>query len=215
MTTNLANKLKIITSIHPGHPIDMMELERFGISRDLAVYYCKSGWLVRLEPGVYMRPGDLDQTASLNFLAKKIQGLHIGGRCALSMYGYKQYVRFQEPLDLYGWDSAQIPSWFTSKFPGNYKRKRLFPGMNYVSRFSGDGPMTSEPERAFLEMLSDVGIRVNIEEAFDIGELTFTFRSDVVHELIKTCLSKKPVKLCKGLAISKGLPYDFIFKEAT
>ena len=212
MTTNKRNLLLRTTLFPPGVPISMNDLSAVGVSRDLAVYYVNSGWLTRLAPGVYMRPGDLDLNASLRMLESSITGLHIGGRCALDRYGIKQYVRFRERLDLFGFVSAHLPTWFTQVFPSNYKRKRIFSDMNFVSRHPNGGPLTSEPERALLEMYSEVGLSVNLNEAVDIAENAFSLRADVLQELINQCISHKAVNLCIKIANDKGLPYAALIK---
>ena len=102
------------------------DLAKRGISADLAVHYVKAGWLVRLAPGVYSRPGEsLSLHPCLKFLERKIQGLHVGGKTALDWYGVRQYVSQRPVTHLYGWKAAKLPEWFTKTFAGDYHRKRL------------------------------------------------------------------------------------------
>jgi len=77
---------------------------------------------------------------------------------------------------------------FTSRFPANYHRTRLFDEPNderlHVPRLNGktDMPLVSAPERAWLELLSEVGVRQPLSEARDLAESTHTYRARVLRE---------------------------------
>lgn len=185
-----------------------------GISADLAVHYARSGWLSRLARGVYCRPGDaLSLHFSLAFLQRKFEGLHVGGKSALEWYGMRQYVSQQNTLHLYGWAVARMPDWFVAKFPCDYHRKRLFderPGkLLRAGRFENreGAPLVSAPERALLELLSEVGVRQPLQEAREIMEGTYSLRADVLSELLKRCTSVKTVRLCLHLGRELTLPW--------
>jgi Transcriptional regulator, AbiEi antitoxin N-terminal domain/Transcriptional regulator, AbiEi antitoxin, Type IV TA system len=149
-----------------GIPISSEDLALLGISADLAVYYARAGWLVRLSRGVFLRTGEaLKLYPSLRLLERRNTGLHVGGKTALDSYGVRHYVSQPEILHLYGWVAASLPEWFTQHFPSEYLRKRLFKErpdkLLHVSCFENrnDAPLVSAPERALLEVLSDVGVR--------------------------------------------------------
>jgi hypothetical protein len=185
-----------------------------GISADLAVHYAKSGWLVRLAHGVYARPGEsLELQPSLGFLERKLPGLHVGGKTALYWYGIRHYVAQRSVTQLYGWKAAKLPEWFTTRFPAEYHRKRLFKedpsALLYASPFEQQegAPHVSEPERALLEVLSDVGVRQPLEEARDLAQGTHTLRAGVLRELLRACTSVKTVRLCLTLGDEFELPW--------
>jgi hypothetical protein len=190
------------------------DLVGLGISADLAVHYVRSGWLSRLSRGVYFRPGDvLSLYSSLRLLEHKIAGLHVGGKTALAWYGVRQYVSQKETVQLYGWTAARLPDWFQQRFPSEYHRKRLFReqpnAMLYVAPLEGraDSPQTSAPERAFLELLSDVGVRQPLQEARELMESSYGLRDDVLQELLEHCTSVKTVRLCLQLGREFSLPW--------
>jgi len=188
-----------------------------GISADLAVHYARSGWLNRLGRGVYSRPDDpLALHPSLGLLQRKIDGLHIGGKSALEWYGVRHYVSQQNILHLYGWTAAHLPDWFVRQFPSEYHRKRLFheqpdKPLN-IGRFeSRDGaPLVSAPERAILELLSEVGVRQPLQEAREIMEGAYNMRADVLEQLLMHCKSIKTVRLC--LQLSRELKLSWASK---
>ena len=185
-----------------------------GISADLAVHYVRAGWLTRLVRGVYGRPNDtLALNPSLLLLQRKLDGLHVGGKSALDWYGVRQYVSQQPVLHLYGWAAGRLPDWFTKRFPAEYHRKRLFkekPGaLLHVGPFEkrSEAPRVSTPERALLEMLSEVGVRQSLQEARELTESAYNLRADVLRELLQHCTSVKTVRLCLQLGRELSLPW--------
>ena len=190
------------------------DLAREGVSADLAVHYVRAGWLKRLARGVYTRPDSpLHRDPGLLLLQDLIPGLHVGGKTALDWHGVRHYVSVDPKLHLYGLESATLPTWFTDVFPAEYHRKRLFrsdtSGMKHVGPFEGraDGPYTSAPERAFLELLSEVGVRQPVSEARELAESTYSFRAPVLRELLTECTNVKTVRLCVQLGRELSLPW--------
>lgn len=214
--------LNQVTSLPAGHPVTLADLKDLGVSEDLAGYYARSGWLTRVAQGLYARPGPLDLHASLKILERRIPGCHIGGRTALAWHGIQHFVRPESPLDLFGWDSLHLPDWFAKPFPAVYRRKRLFAeapdSLVAVSGF-GDAhpvgtraPLTSDPERGLLEMLSEVGPRQSLAEARAIMEGAYGLREEVLLNLLGHCTSVKTVRLCLLLSRELGLPFaDALF----
>lgn len=217
MATPTKSKLKTLyTCFQPGTPLTSEDLAALGISADLAVHYVRSGWLKRLARGVYSRPGEpLSLHASLLALERKIEGLHVGGKTALDWYGVRQYVsQQQQAVHLYGWKATRLPDWFTKHFPAEYHRKRLFrekPSvLLHVAPLEGrsGAPRVSEPERAVLELLSEVGVREPLQEARELMESTHGLRADVLTELLKVCTSVKTVRLCLRMGADLSLPWN-------
>lgn len=186
------------------------ELAAGGISADLAVHYARAGWLTRLARGLYARPADkLELHPCLLVLQRQIDGLHVGGMSAFDWYGVRQYIAQRPVLTLYGWTAGRLPEWFMDRFPAEYHRKRLFEehptaplhADPYEKRLNA--PRVSAPERAFLEILSEVGVRQSLQEARELGESSYGLRAGVLRELLQRCTSVKTVRLC--LEIGRGL----------
>ncbi|MDP2140584.1 MAG: type IV toxin-antitoxin system AbiEi family antitoxin domain-containing protein [Gammaproteobacteria bacterium] len=223
MTTTDSNKLKTLyTNLTPGTPLTSADLAALGISADLAVHYVRAGWLTRLARGVFCRPNDpLALHPCLVLLQRRLQGLHVGGKSALDWYGLRQYVSQQPLLHLYGWDAGRLPDWFVERFPADYHRNRLFKeepnAMLYVSSFENvrNAPRVSEPERALLELLSDVGARQPLQEARELVESSYSLRADVLSELLHLCTSVKTVRLCLQLGREGSLPWAAKLDPAT
>jgi hypothetical protein len=106
-----------------------------------------------------------------------------------------------------------LPDWFTKRFPCSYQRLRLFEETPdaplRVSRFERrtDSPLVSDPERAVLELLSDVGVRQPLQEARDLLEGAPSLRAAVLQELLERCRQVKTVRLCLSLGRELGLPW--------
>jgi Transcriptional regulator, AbiEi antitoxin, Type IV TA system/Transcriptional regulator, AbiEi antitoxin N-terminal domain len=213
MATQIRNKLNTLyTQTAAGTPITSASLAALGISSNLAGQYAKAGWLTRLSQGVYARANDvLDLYRCLAVLQNSVDGLHVGGKTALDWHGLRQYVSLKPTLQLYGWETASLPTWFTSRFPAEYRRKRLFREVTrqllHVQPHAGSDALVSSPERALLEMLSEVGLRQPLQEAREIAGSTHHLRSRVLSQLLEHCTSVKTVRLCLQMGRELQLPW--------
>lgn len=150
-----------------------------------------------------MFPNDnLQRDACLKFVAKGVPGLHVGGKTALAWRGVRHNLSPREHLVLWGNVRRSLPDWFTRRFPCRYVSKSLFSkklpdgfGLQPLPE-TPDGPLVSAPERALLEMLSEVGMRQGVEEARHIMEGVRSLRPEVLGPLLQCCLRIKVVRLC-------------------
>ncbi len=62
-----------------------------------------------------------------------------------------------------------------------------------------DAPQVSAPERALLEMLSEVGVRQPLQEARELIESTYNLRADILRDLLCHCTSVKTVRYACNL----------------
>ena len=156
---------KSLQSAFPrGTPFDHQELTKLGVSSALAHHYLKSGWLARLGRGVFMFPNDtLRRDDCLKFLSRRVKGFHVGGKTALAWRGVRHNLPAREPLSLWGEGKTRFPKWFQKLFPARYTTRNPFSaklpknfGLQPLPE-TPDGVLVSVPERALLEMLSEVG----------------------------------------------------------
>lgn len=215
MATTSGYKLKrLYTRFAPGTPLTSEDLAALEISADLAVHYVRAGWLQRLARGVYCHPNDPPALhPSVVLLQRGFAALHVGGKSALDWHGIRHYVSQRPVLHLYGWHAGRLPEWFTQRFPAEYHRKRLFDespdALLHVRPFESrqGAPLVSAPERALLELLSEVGVRQPLQEARGLVESSYSLRADVLAELLKRCGSIKTVRLCLQLGRELSLPW--------
>lgn len=197
-----------------GAPVDAATLKGIGVSSALAHHYVTAGWLRRLGRGTFMFPNDqLAVEASVKFLARRLPGLHVAGKTALAWRGVRHNISSQERLCLWGHVSAKLPPWFMDRFPARYVARHLF-NANLPADFglqplpeTPNGPPVSVPERALLELLSEVGRGQGLEEARNLLESVRSPRLEVLGPLLKHCPSVKVVRLCVQWAEESSLDW--------
>jgi hypothetical protein len=163
---------------------------------------------------------ELERDPALRFLQRKMPGLHVAAKTALAWHGFRQNVAQQETLILWGSRKDSLPPWFVDRFPARYSSARIFdeelPAETALAPLpeSPDGPMVSAPERALLEMLSEVGVHQPIEEARGIMESVRQLRARQLATLLGHCRKTKAIRLCVVWAEELGLPWAEKAREA-
>lgn len=209
------NPIKALAGLPRSVPVDTARLREVGVSPALASHYVRTGWLTRLGRGVFMFPNDeLAVAPTLAVLARHLPGLHVGGKTALAWRGVRHNVGPREKLVLWGRDPRPLPSWFGQRFPSRYVARKLFDahlaadfGLQPLPE-TPQGPLVSVPERALLEMLSEVGTpQQGLEEARNVMEGLRSPRLDVLGKLLQHCPRVKVVRLCVQWAEELGLEW--------
>ena len=211
----------VLRAFPRGTPFDSGQLRALGVSSALAHHYLKSGWLARLGRGVFAFPNDtLRREDSLEFLSRRIEGFHVGGRTALGWRGIRHSVPAREPITLWGEAKAVLPPWFTQRFPARYTARNLFSpslpkslGLQPLPETPG-GVLVSEPERGLLEMLAEVGVHQGIEEARNVMEGVRSLRTDALATLLQHCQRVKVRMLCVRWAEELSLPWASAVRDA-
>lgn len=189
-------------------------LAQYGLSAFRASALARSGWLTHLARGVYMLPGDtLTRDACLAFLAQQVAGLHLGGKTALGLGGMRQAVAFRDVLSLWGDRAKPLPAWFTQRFECRYQSTQLFDaslpkGFALQPLPVGRADvLVATPERAMLELLSDVGKGQSLAQARELVEMLQSLRSDVLEMLLAHTTRIKVVRLAQALGAEFELPW--------
>ena len=204
----------LVSHVHEGHPLSVEDLARYGLSAKHASRLAATGWLRHLGRGTYAPPGvDLDRDASLALLARTIPGLHVGARTALNWRGMRHNLSFKETLSLWGDKPLKLPSWFVERFPAHYQATQIFDSA--VPASLGLGPLptgrpdvpVSMPERALLELLSEVGRRYSLEDARNLVESVRNLRPATIEELLSHLTRIKVARLANMFADELGLPW--------
>jgi hypothetical protein len=195
-------------------------MSEHGLTPKHAARLAKEGWLERVGHGTYCLTGDtMDRDASLAWLAPTVPGLHVAGKTALNWRGVRHNLAFRETLILWGDKPAKLPAWFVARFPSHYQATHLFdtsmaPELGVAPLPAGrvDVPV-STPERALLELLSDVGKRQPLEEAKHLVEGARSLRLSVLEELLSHLTRIKVVRLAHALADELDLPWKSIARQ--
>jgi hypothetical protein len=215
VATIKVNKLNsLYAHIAAGTPLSSEDLTALGVSSDLTIYYVRAGRLQRLARGVYCLPDDsLALRPSIALLQRSFEGLHVSGESALEWHGMYRQVSRQPLLHLRGWQAGHLPAWFIDRFPAEYHRNRLFEERPdaplHVRPFENDkdAPLISLPERALLEVLSEVGLRQSLQDAREFVQHSSSLRGDILLDLLKHCASVKTVRLCLQLGREFAQPW--------
>jgi hypothetical protein len=210
----------VLAKLPRGEPASTRDLETRGISAHHASYLARHDWLTHLGRGVYMRPGDeLTRDACIAFLTRSIPGLHVGSKTALAWRGVVHNISFKERITLWGDKPTRLPEWFTKRFNSTYQVTKIFSEelpSDYGLQSLPNGRsevMVSVPERALLEMLSDVGKMQSLEEAVSIAENIRTLREPVLDKLLTHTTRIKVVRLLYELARDAGQPWEKLALE--
>jgi hypothetical protein len=138
----------------------------------------------------------------------------------LAWRGIRHNLSAHEPLSLWGEGKTRFPEWFQKLFPARYTTRNPF-SFNLLKNFglqplpeTPDGILVSVPERALLEMLSEVGVHQGIEEARNIMEGARALRPEVLTTLVKNCRRVKVVRLCVSWSEELNLPWAAAVKKA-
>lgn len=204
----------VLAELPRGEPLSTSALRKQGVTEFRASALARSGWLTHLGRGVYMLPGDtLTRDGCLAFLAQRVSGLHVGGKVALGWRGIRQNVSFREVLTLWGDKPTRLPRWFTERFPSRYQATQLFdeklPKQFGLHPLPNGRPeiLVAAPERALLELLSDVGKTQSLHEARELVEGLRTLREKTLDELLAHTTRIKVVRLAERLGKDFDLPW--------
>lgn len=171
----------LVTHAAPGTLVLQQWLTENGISYSLAQKYAQSGWLKRLSPGVYYRPGtkdDLKPDWVDAVQAMDIQlhhPVHLAGLGSLSHQGLSHYLQLGEAQVWIGVRNKQsLPKWFR-EFPnqhwfycGNHKLEIVSEQDLKVIAVKGKELMASCPELAAYEVVDAIGKQISFQHAAEL-----------------------------------------------
>ena len=190
-----------------GDPMDLALLARFGIEASEASCLVEAGWLRQLAGEAFLLRGDsptLEGTVA--FLARKIPGLHVGGKAALDMQGMRYHLYARPRVNLWGDVPQEFPEWVRELLLPTYEHERLFnEGLKTGYAVSplparNPGMPVSAPERAILEHLASSAQPEILRDgnASLVGMLR-NFRLNVLQELADHCVRRDVVWALKLL----------------
>ncbi len=206
MTVERTPHLKqILLESVPGRPITTRWLAQRGVSPQLTHHYVANGWLERLGHSFFIQKGT-SPTLEKSLSVAMTEG-HIGGKTALAWAGIRHNLYLQERTVLYSHSKVRVARWCVEQFSLEMRNKTLFGrGDSQAVATNADGVPVSEPERAVLELLSDVPGHQGIEEAENLVEMLSGLRPRIMQSLLEDCINIKTVRLFRMLAQKSALP---------
>jgi hypothetical protein len=213
-TSKLNPIRRVLREVPRGTLLAVADLKKHGIDAKAASSYARKGWLDRVGQGVYSVPGDSVTTlGAMSLLQRQVPGLHIGGKSALALHGFRHNLAVRDTLVLWANGRFTVPRWLAERFPARAVYASLFQKLDpsLVRKTLGtppdvlDGVQVSSPERAVLEMLYEVGTHESLEEARNVFDGLRNLRNDVVGGLLAACKSIKAVRLFLAWSRETGL----------
>lgn len=197
-----------------SQPMDSSMLREQGVSIPLALRLVELGWLYRLSGGAYLLTGDAPSPeGTIAYLSRRISGLHVGGKTALDWQGVRHNVMFRERLVLWGQTHYPFPAWVRDVTLYGYQTTRLFddrvPYGKWLKPVPGRHPnvMVSLPERALVELVSQLGRGQSLEEVQNLMVMMRNLRRSVLDEVLEHCTKVTVVRMVCKLGRESG--YDW------
>ena len=208
MSMILRNKLnQLLTNTPSGVVLLSSTLKQQGYSYSLQKRYVQSNWLQSIGHGAYIRAGDpVDIFGGLYALQQIPCKPHIGGRTALNLQGFGQYLDLgNSNLVLFSETGNQLPKWFRGYswnhshcfFTSTFLPKDIGLREHHIRSFSV--PISS-PARAFLECLHLAPKHQELSECYELMESLNNLRPRTVQSLLENCSSIKVKRLFLFLA---------------
>jgi len=177
-------------------------LRQHGVSKKLADWHVRSGWLDRIGPGAFVRGGDKPDWPGGVYALQSQLGLtvHVGGRAALELQGRAHFVPLGRKQVLLVSDRQErLPSWFSKHDWGADLTHRcmaaLFdapPEQSLTVMPCGKfGVTLSSRERAVMEVIHLARTNSDIEHARELMGGLGLLRPSVVQPLLESCRSAK------------------------
>lgn len=191
--------------------MDSAMLRDLGVSVALAQRLVEHGWMMRLSPGAYLLTGDAPtRDGTIAFLRRRIRGLHVGGKAALAWHGVFHNIAFRERIVLWGCNAYKFPPWVGETIVFSYQTTRLFDsGLPYDFQikpmpYRSQEVLVSVPERALLELASEIGKGQSIEEAENLVITLRNIRPPILHALLSHCNYLKVLRTVRHLGAVAG-----------
>ncbi|PLQ00437.1 type IV toxin-antitoxin system AbiEi family antitoxin domain-containing protein [Cupriavidus pauculus] len=188
-----------------GQPLDPDLLRDMRVSSRATSYLLEAGWLQRLSKGAYLLRGDKPtREGMVAFVSRKMPGLHIGGKSALTWHATQKVSATTERIGLWGPRPYRFPSWLAEHLDFMYQTTDLFDGhlpyaQGLISAPHDPGVMVSVPERALLELASDAGKTLTVQALENAMSLASDLRPSVLDQLLSHCTRVKVIKLVRDI----------------
>ena len=201
--TNDAKINQLLTMLPRGAVVLSSWLSSQGYSHGLQQRYRKSGWFTSIGKGAMVRTGDRLQLSAAIAALQHQSGIsvHIGGRSALSMLGYAQYIELNvKQTTLFALRSVKLPEWLKNNHwdtePVLYHSTLFKTEAGLVDYTEAEIKLKiSGAARAIMECLSLCPDRFALTEAYELMEGLNMLRPQQVQELLEQCNSIKTKRL--------------------
>jgi len=195
---------QLIQSTSKGLVLLSPWLNSEGYPYELQQRYRSGGWLKSIGKGAMIKSGDsLVLPGAIAALQKQVNlNVHIGGRSALELLGFAQYLQVNtQETTIFVEDKASLPLWFTNN-QWNTKLKiytvSLFKESETGLTDFQDGELTmkiSDAAGAMMECLSLCPHQFPLTETYELMEGLTSLRPTQIQTLLEQCKSVKVKRL--------------------
>lgn len=211
------NKLRI-EQLADGVVTDRVWLKSKGIDAALVDYYLRRGYLEHVAHGAYRRPGAPLKWQHLVYSLQVLGfNVHVGGRSALELKGLAHYLPFNKRQRVHLFREKKLPRWifktnveveFVEHSRGLFRDNENSIGLTTMLFGSWDWQINiASPERAILEMISEVPNKESFHMVDVMMESAATLRVDLVSALLEKCKNIKVKRLFLWFARMHAHPW--------
>jgi len=204
----MAARLEFLKLIPYGFIVTRSWLMREGVKRHTIDNWLKSGKLISLAAGVYIRPDSPKPKWQNVICSLQRMGMKItpGGLTAIEMLGRAHYLPLSENKLVYLYGSFRLPAWVKIILPNirfiQRNSLRIFT-TNQLQEFSmeliwshDEWPLIiSAPERAFFEIFYEMPDYISFEHAHQLIEGANTLCPKKINALLKVTKNIKTKRL--------------------
>lgn len=191
----------LIQNIILNTPNDFCFTHRYfkkaGVSRQLVGSYVRSGWLDRIDNGLYCKAYN---SPNILYACINENTFHIGGYKSVSIHGLSHYIRFKDKHTIYS-NGNRPPKWLTSD---NFNTEITINKHRIFNSSFGINNGVSSLERAIIEMVYDSPRKHTINECKLIIDGATSLRPKYVQKLLEDCSNIKTKRLFLHLASNSG-----------
>jgi len=194
----------LIQSLPRGSVLMPSWLLSQGYSYELQQIYRKSNWFKSIGKGAMIKSGDPLVLTGALFALQNVENIniHVGGRSALEMQGFAQYLQINNSITtLFVNSKTKLPLWFEKNY-WNTKTKvfrlSLFNNETLGMSDFQDNELImkiSNPARAIMECIALCPEKFPLSESFELMEGLTSLRPAKVQELLENCKSVKVNRL--------------------
>jgi hypothetical protein len=192
-------------------------LSSYRVDRKLAYKYCKSGYLEKVAPGVFIKANDVpDPYAVIRYLQEELGlKLHISGISALELQGHAHYLAMgqKSKIHLTSYENRAFPSWlkkYMGPFEISFRKSSLLGSEIFLTEIERTGNIkvvVSSRELAILELIESLDLSNSLETVENYAESLNTLRPQVLMELLEQCESVKVKRVFLYITEKLNLPF--------
>ena len=209
MNNNESKIMNLMLNWPENQLITQKWLDSINISRQLANKYAKTGWIEKIDRGLYKKKNTKIYWESLvaRLQNDNILQTHLGANTAIDIHSLNHYISMGDNYHLWLYKDEEtnknLPSWFQKSLDSNctlhFMKRKLFDceikKSLQTKLVENQNLLVSTKERAILELLSLCPQHYSLEYCMFIMENMLSLNPSLLQKLLESCNSDKVKKL--------------------